>query len=762
MRSTRKPLTITFFGHFGSLNSGNEGTLVAILSRLRALFPDGEFRCICTNPEAVVARYGIEAVAITTRTARIWDRAIPLTRRVPMAFAGVVAELRQYIRAFTKLQGTDMLIVPGTGLVNDAFGLSAWGPYGLFKWTLMAKLRRSRVLFVSVGAGPIDRAFGRALVRAALSLADYRSYRDDSSRDYLGEIGFRGRRDPVYPDLVFSLPEALVSRDPARSEGTRRVVGLGLMEYYGKYSAGDPRPETYTAYLESLADFATWLLEHDYDIRLLLGDADTFVIEQFSSMLGPRLGPYGEDRIIAHPITSVQDVLAELAATDVVVATRFHNLLLSFLLNKPAIAISFHHKCSSLMRQMKLSEYCHDIHQMDVDVLSGQFRKLEQNREAVKHTVSQGVNVARAALDEQYNLLFASPHGALTEEGARAEDLRHRVVKAFLGRNEQIWRRLPTPVRDLRPVQSYGARSHALVCRYADREMYLGTRFLRNRPALELMRRLVQTNEHGARLKIAVLGCSIGTEVYSMIWTLRSSRPDLELVVHALDISPEVIRVAKQGVYRPEVSEMVHSSIFEGLTEEEREQIFDWQGDAGRIKPWLRHGVTWQVGDASDPGLVSSLGPQDLVIANNFLCHMPPRSAQRCLRNLAQLVSPGGYLFVTGVDLDVRTTVALELGWEPIPELRAEIHDGDPLVRADWPWKWWGLEPLDRRRADWDTRYTAVYRIRTDRYRSPEVRADPRRYAISSQAVLTRSARSASPINASPQDSSLTTESLSE
>ena len=133
-----------------------------------------------------------------------------------------------------------------------------------------------------------------------------------------------------------------------------------------------------------------------------------------------------------------------------------------------------------------------------------------------------------------------------------------------------------------------------------------------------------------------------------------------------------------------------------------------------RIKPWLRDGVTWQVGDASDPNLITSLGPQDLVVANNFLCHMPARSAQPCLRNLAQLVSPGGYLFVTGVDLDVRTKVALELGWEPIPELRAEIHDGDPLVRSDWPWRWWGLEPLDRRRPEWETRYSAVFRIGTD------------------------------------------------
>jgi SAM-dependent methyltransferase len=293
----------------------------------------------------------------------------------------------------------------------------------------------------------------------------------------------------------------------------------------------------------------------------------------------------------------------------------------------------------------------------------------------------------------------------------RGEVMRERLESTFLHLNERIWRRLPARVRDLSPVRAYGAWSHSLVCRCADREMYLGTVFLRNRPALELMGRLVEKHDGGARLKIAVVGCSIGAEVYSILWTLRSSRPDLELAVQAIDISPEVLQVAERGVYSPETSEMVHSSIFEGLTETERTEIFDWEGGEGAIKPWLREGIAWHVGDASDPDLITSLGPQDLVVANNFLCHMAPRSAQQCLRNLAQLASPGGYLFVTGVDLDVRTKVAIELGWEPVPDLRAEIHDGDSLVRSDWPCQWWGLEPLNRRRTGWETRYSAVFRI---------------------------------------------------
>ena len=277
--------------------------------------------------------------------------------------------------------------------------------------------------------------------------------------------------------------------------------------------------------------------------------------------------------------------------------------------------------------------------------------------------------------------------------------------------NRRIWRRLPARSRDLRPVRAYGAWVHTLVCRRASREMYFGTMFLRNRPALELMRRVTRERAQGSTLKVAVLGCSVGVEVYSILWTLRSDRPDLNVVVHAVDISREVLDVGERGVYGPQTVEMVGFSIFDRLTATEMREMFDWEGDRGRVKSWLREGITWQVGDASDPKLITTLGSQDFVVASNFLCHMDTASAERCLRNLAQLANPAGYVFISGVDLDVRTRVALDLGWEPVSELREESHDGDPLVRADWPLQWWGLEPLDPSRPDWQTRYASVFRI---------------------------------------------------
>jgi chemotaxis methyl-accepting protein methylase len=281
----------------------------------------------------------------------------------------------------------------------------------------------------------------------------------------------------------------------------------------------------------------------------------------------------------------------------------------------------------------------------------------------------------------------------------------------YLRLNRRIWETIPLGLRNFYPIRAYGAWLHSLVRLLATRQQYFGTFFLRNRPALELMRRLAEQKAERSTLRIAVLACSAGAEVYSILWTIRSARPDLKVLVRAVDISKEILNFAEKGVYAPDTCGLVGSSIFERLIAYEMEHMFDLEGDEARVKPWLREGITWQLGDASSPELILVLGPQDIVVANNFLCHMEPPAAENCLRNIAGLADREGYLFVSGVDLEVRAKVAHELGWRPIPELLEQIHDGDPSVRRDWPWRWWGLEPLNHRRHDWRMRYAAVFQV---------------------------------------------------
>lgn len=308
-----------------------------------------------------------------------------------------------------------------------------------------------------------------------------------------------------------------------------------------------------------------------------------------------------------------------------------------------------------------------------------------------------------------------------------------RCLAAYLHQSSRVWNHLPASLRLHPQGAAYGRHLNHLVRLHSNRRQSFGTFFLRNRAELELLRCLVNEKPQGSRLDMSVVACSKGAEVYSMAWLIRSARPDLQLNLHAVDISQEIVDFAARGIYSLADSDAIdpsnkeaakrrgevnwntsrdqNASIFERMNKQEIDSMFDVQADQARIKPWLKKGINWLCCDANDSKLLGLIGPQEVVVANRFLCHMKPADAQSCLYKLAQLVRPGGYLFVSGVDLDVRTTVATELGWKPIPDLLREIHDGDTSIRAGWPLHYWGLEPFDDHRSDWKIRYASVFQI---------------------------------------------------
>jgi len=290
-----------------------------------------------------------------------------------------------------------------------------------------------------------------------------------------------------------------------------------------------------------------------------------------------------------------------------------------------------------------------------------------------------------------------------------------------------VWEHIPARFRVLPALRRYGDHLHSLVLRFADRRQNHSTAFFRNRAELELIRRLADRSRPGSTLEMTVFACSKGAEVYCIAWILRNARPDLTLRIRAIDLSQEVVDFASQGRYALEnIADQSHAaeldsntyrdqrsdfSPFKFMSEGEKNAMFDRDGDVVEIKSWIKEGITWHCGDAGDPKLVSILGPQDIVIANRFLCHMKPAVAEPILRNLSHVVRPGGYLFVSGVDLDVRMRVATDMEWQPVTELMEEVHNGDPSIRDGWPFDYWAKEPLDTERRDAVIRYASAFRV---------------------------------------------------
>jgi SAM-dependent methyltransferase len=281
-----------------------------------------------------------------------------------------------------------------------------------------------------------------------------------------------------------------------------------------------------------------------------------------------------------------------------------------------------------------------------------------------------------------------------------------KLGSSFISLNGWIWRHLPNSLQQSKSGRGYGHFIHRLVMIRGRREPNRGTCLLRNRPELELIQNLAARKPMGAPFRIAVLGCSIGMEVYSVRWQLRTVAPLLDIQLVGLDIDQPTVDIARSGAYTlPK-----HEWKLTRLTDAERTEIIEIKDSVAVVRPHLRHGIQWLVGDACSANLHQHLGPQDLVLANRFLCHMEPDRAGACLRNITKLVAPGGYLFVSGVDLPVRQTVLRESGFVPMTDGLAAIHDGDPSLRACWPMQTCGLEPLDLERTDWVSRYAMVYR----------------------------------------------------
>ena len=225
---------------------------------------------------------------------------------------------------------------------------------------------------------------------------------------------------------------------------------------------------------------------------------------------------------------------------------------------------------------------------------------------------------------------------------------------------ETFWNSLSPQVRSWKYTQKLGRRIHRRACRIHARGGGCYTRFFRNLPQLELIRDLVLQMPAGSPVKIASIGCSTGAELYSALWLIRRTRPQHRVQAVGIDAAEECIRAAARAVYPFRVVEAA------GISENDYERFFTTEGKALVVQDWVKEAVTWEVGDACSPDLAARFGLHHVVVANNFLFHMPADRSEECLRNLTRLVAPNGYLVVSGVDLDMRGRVLKELGFVPV------------------------------------------------------------------------------------------------
>jgi polysaccharide pyruvyl transferase WcaK-like protein len=401
---------IVFYGHFGVGNLGNDTTLEAALYHTKRLYPTATITCVCRGPRVIAARFGVAALPVDVSEDRTpGESAQPEPNKVVRLLTRAVDELDFWVRRTLWFRTVDHFIVVGTGALYDGTAPPWNMPYDLFKWCRAAKLGGAKVSFMSVGAGPINHPASRALMLNALRGAAYRSYRDGASFAYLQSIGFDTKADQLYPDVVFSLPIPADCTAPPNLEQPQRI-GLGVIGYYGPSHDTVGGKPIYQAYVGKLKEFVQWLLAQGYSVRLLTGDLenDRQPADELLAFVRSQGLSEWQTRIIAEPIATVDDLSRQIAQTDLVIASRFHNLIGALMLGRPVISVGFHAKNDALMAEMGLQAYCQHIEQLDVARLITQFQTLLTELKPTAQRIQQKNTQYRQLLAEQYACVLSS------------------------------------------------------------------------------------------------------------------------------------------------------------------------------------------------------------------------------------------------------------------------------------------------------------------------------------------------------------------
>jgi polysaccharide pyruvyl transferase WcaK-like protein len=96
-----------------------------------------------------------------------------------------------------------------------------------------------------------------------------------------------------------------------------------------------------------------------------------------------------------------------MAEADVVVATRYHNIVCALKMGKPTLSLSYAEKNAALLEDAGLGDYTQEVEGFDVERLKEQFKQLVSERALLATKIAAFNALAKRRLQHQEELLRA-------------------------------------------------------------------------------------------------------------------------------------------------------------------------------------------------------------------------------------------------------------------------------------------------------------------------------------------------------------------
>jgi polysaccharide pyruvyl transferase WcaK-like protein len=435
-------MKIGLLDHMGYGNLGDAATQEALIANIKRRLPEAVIIGFSLNPEDTRKRHNVSCYSITwwhpdpqssdvgsTSDRNPGFQLKSIVKKIPVFYPAAkhvwhfVHELTHLGRSFRILRTLDSLIIAGGGQLSELWRGPWSHPYNVLKFCVLAKFANTKLLFLNVGAGPLNHPLSKLFARWSVCLADYVSFRDVESQTLVRELGVK-RKTYVGPDSAYAL-DVTNYRTRNRVNASGRLVGINPIGFCDPRIWPRPDSSAYSQYLDKLAAFSLWLLAHHYRLRIFSGEVsvDAHAVEDLKARLLNTLPAANIDHIFKARSENVKDLFLEMAQFDFVVTSKFHGVVFSHLLQKPVIALSYHNKIDDLMLTVGHSQYCLDIEHFNTDGLNKAFSALVENAQELKSRFRQNVTSYADALQQQFDEVF------LPEKPAVHCELQHYVPK---------------------------------------------------------------------------------------------------------------------------------------------------------------------------------------------------------------------------------------------------------------------------------------------------------------------------------------------
>jgi polysaccharide pyruvyl transferase WcaK-like protein len=238
----------------------------------------------------------------------------------------------------------------------------------------------------------------RWLYAKTTDLATHVSYRDQESADAMRESGSKAEAT-VGPDVAFTHPA------PTTAEPEPGLVVVGAMAYYGH--ADDPvrGAGVRREYVATLAGALGRILDTGCRVELVGGDGvDIEIAEDVRAAVLAARPDTPPDRVVVRACTRFAELTEVMSRAEVVVASRFHNLICALRLARPPVSVGYAGKNHHLMRAMGLEDYIQVIDDVDADRLVDQVQSARQEQselsDQIRRATADYPDRVRALLDQ--------------------------------------------------------------------------------------------------------------------------------------------------------------------------------------------------------------------------------------------------------------------------------------------------------------------------------------------------------------------------